>query len=153
VIPAAALYRDDGIDYLAKQPNEILTDIVLPPVDGRRSAYMKLRRRGSFDFPVLGVAVSVRLEGETVREASIVLGAVASQPREAAKASAGLVGQRLTPETIEAAADVAAGPSRPLDNTDFTHPYRKKMTRVFVARALRRIAGLPASPRVEEETG
>jgi 4-hydroxybenzoyl-CoA reductase subunit beta len=152
LIPAAALYRDDGIDYLAKQPNEILTEIVLPPVDGRRSAYMKLRRRGSFDFPVLGVAISVRLEGETVREASIVLGAVASQPREATKASAGLVGQRLTPEVIEATADVAAGPSRPLDNTDFTHPYRKKMTRVFVARALRRIAGLPASPRVEEET-
>ena len=152
VIPAAALYRDDGIQYLAKQPNEILTDLLLPPVDGQRSAYMKLRRRGSFDFPVLGVAVSVRLQGDTVREARIVLGAVASQPREATKASEALVGQRLTPDVIEATADVAAGPSRPLDNTDFTHPYRKKMTRVFVARALRRIAGLPASPRVEEET-
>jgi 4-hydroxybenzoyl-CoA reductase subunit beta len=142
VIPAEALYRDDGIQYLAKQPNEIVTDVILPPADGRRSAYMKLRRRGSFDFPVLGVAVAVRLDGETVREARIVLGAVASQPREAAKASALLIGRRLTPEIIDAAADVAAGPSKPLDNTDFTHPYRKKMTRVFVARALRRIAGL-----------
>jgi 4-hydroxybenzoyl-CoA reductase subunit beta len=151
VIPAQALYRDDGIQYLAKQPNEILTELILPPADGRRSAYLKLRRRGSFDFPVLGVAVSVRLDGDTVREARIVLGAVASQPREATKASAGLVGQRLTPEAIDAAAAVAAGPSRPLDNTDFTHPYRKKMTRVFVARGLRRIAGLPASPRVDEE--
>jgi 4-hydroxybenzoyl-CoA reductase subunit beta len=151
VIPAEALYRDDGIRYLAKQPNEILTELILPPADGRRSAYMKLRRRGSFDFPVLGVAVSVRLDGDTVREARIVLGAVASQPREATKASAALVGQRLTPEAIDAAAEVAAGPSKPLDNTDFTHPYRKKMTRVFVARALRRIAGLPASARVDEE--
>ena len=151
VIPAAALFRDDGIHYLAKQGNEILTELILPPVDGSRSAYMKLRRRGSFDFPVLGVAVSVGLDGDIVREARIVLGAVASQPREATKASAGLVGARLTPETIEAVADMAAGPSKPLDNTDFTHPYRKKMTRVFVARALRRIAGLPASPRVEEE--
>jgi 4-hydroxybenzoyl-CoA reductase subunit beta len=150
VVPAEALYRDDGIQYLAKQPNEVLTDLLLPPADGRRSAYLKLRRRGSFDFPVLGVAVSVRLDGDTVREARIVLGAVASQPREATKASAALVGQRLTPETIDATAELAAGPSRPLDNTDFTHPYRKKMTRVFVARALRRLAGLPASPRVEE---
>ena len=57
--------------------------------------------------------------------------------------SAGLVGQRLTPEAIDATAELAAGPSKPLDNTDFTHPYRKKMTRVFVARALRRLAGLP----------
>ena len=150
VIPAQALYRDDGIDYLTRQSNEILTELLLPPADGRHSVYLKLRRRGSFDFPVLGVAVSVRLDGDTVREARIVLGAVASQPREATKASAALVGQRLTPEAIDAAADVAAGPSKPLDNTDFTHPYRKKMTRVFVARALRRIAGLPASPRVEE---
>ena len=151
VIPAEALYRDDGIHYLARQPNEILTDVLLPPPAGRRSAYMKLRRRGSFDFPVLGVAVSVRLEHDVVREARIVLGAVASTPREATKAAAGLIGARLTPETIDAVADVAAGPSRPLDNTDFTHPYRKKMTRVFVARALRRIAGLAASPRPDEE--
>jgi hypothetical protein len=48
-------------------------------------------------------------------------------------------------------ADVASKPSKPLDNTDYTHPYRKKMTRVFVARALRRIAGLPDSARIEEE--
>jgi 4-hydroxybenzoyl-CoA reductase subunit beta len=150
VIPAEALYRDDGIQYLAKQPNEILADLLLPPPDGRRSAYLKLRRRGSFDFPVLGVAVSVRLQGDVVSEARVVLGAVASQPREATKAGAALAGQRLTPETIDAAADIAAGPAKPLDNTDFTHPYRKKMTRVFVARALRRIAGLPASDRVEE---
>jgi 4-hydroxybenzoyl-CoA reductase subunit beta len=151
VIPVEALYRDDGIQYLARQPNEILTDLILPPAEGRRSAYMKLRRRGSFDFPVLGVAVSVRLDGDTVREARIVLGAVASTPREAAKASAALVGQRLTPGVIDTTAEIAAGPSKPLDNTDFTHPYRKKMTRVFVARALRRIAGLAASPRVDEE--
>jgi 4-hydroxybenzoyl-CoA reductase subunit beta len=151
VIPVEALYRDDGIRYLAKQPNEILTELILPPPDGRRSAYLKLRRRGSFDFPVLGVAVSVRLDGGVVREARIVLGAVASQPREATKAAAALAGRPLTPETIDAAAEIAAGPSRPLDNTDFTHPYRKKMTRVFVARALRRIAGLAASARVDEE--
>ncbi|MBM4440294.1 MAG: FAD binding domain-containing protein [Candidatus Rokubacteria bacterium] len=151
VIPAEALYRDDGIAYLGKQPNEILTELLLPPVAGRRSAYMKLRRRGSFDFPVLGVAVSVRLEGGLVREARIVLGAVASTPREAPKGAAALVGRPLTPEAIDAAATLAAGPSRPLDNTDFTHPYRKKMTRIFVARALRRIAGFPTTGGDSEE--
>ena len=124
VIPAEALYRDDGIEYLAKQPNEILTELILPPAEGRRSAYMKLRRRGSFDFPVLGVAVTVRLDGDTVREARIVLGAVASTPRQATKASAALVGQKLTREVIDATAELAAAPSKPLDNTDFTHPYR-----------------------------
>ena len=142
-IPISALYRDDGIQSLAKQPGDIVTEIVLPPADGLRSVYLKLRRRGSFDFPVLGVAAAVRMDGETVREACIVLGAVASLPREAGAASALLVGQRLTPELIERAAEAAYRPAKPLDNTDFGHPYRKKMTRVFVARALRRLAGLP----------
>ena len=151
VIPAAALYRDDGIQYLAKQPNEVLTELILPPAEGRRSAYLKLRRRGSFDFPVLGVAVAARVEGDAVREARIVLGAVASTPREADRAAAALAGERLTPELITRVADLAAGPSKPLDNTDFTHPYRKKVTRVFVARALRTIAGLPGAGGAVEE--
>ena len=141
LIPISALYQDDGIQYLSKQPGEVVTDIVLPPSEGWRSAYLKLRRRGSFDFPVLGVAVALRMDGDIVREAAITLGAVASQPRPAPEAAALLVGQRLTPELIDAASDAAFKPGKPLDNTDLTHPYRKKMIRVFVARALREIAG------------
>jgi len=141
-VPIAALYRDDGIEYLAKRRDEILADIVLPPADGWRSRYLKLRRRGAFDFPVLGVAVNVRMEGDVVSEARIVLGAVASLPREARPAAESLRGQRLTPDVIARAADLAAGPAKPLDNTDYAHFYRKKMTRVFVARALRSLAGL-----------
>ena len=141
VIPISALYRDDGIQYLSKQPGEVVTAIVLPPADGWRSTYLKLRRRGSFDFPVLGVAVALRMDGDTVREAAITLGAVASQPRPAPEAAALLVGERLTPELIDRVADAAFKPSKPLDNTDLTHPYRKKMTRVFVARALHQLAG------------
>ena len=151
VIPIASLFKDDGIDYLMKARDEVLTEILLPPVDGLRSAYLKLRRRGSFDFPVLGVAVALSMDGGLVKTAKIVLGAVASQPREAAEAGALLAGQRLTPELIERVAEVAARPSKPLDNTDLTHPYRKKMTKVFVTRALRRLAGLPDNPRNEEE--
>jgi 4-hydroxybenzoyl-CoA reductase subunit beta len=142
VIPISALYQDDGIQYLSKQPGEVLTDIVLPPAEGWRSTYLKLRRRGSFDFPVLGVAVALRMEGDTVKEAAITLGAVASQPRPAPDAAALLVGQRLGPDLIERVAAAASRPSKPLDNTDLTHPYRKRMTRVFVARALKGLAGL-----------
>ncbi len=143
VIPISALYRDDGIVYLSKQPGEIVAEILLPPADGVRSVYLKLRRRGSFDFPVLGVAAALAMDGEIVRHARIVLGAVASLPREAVEAGALLAGRRLTAEAIDEVAAVAARPSKPLDNTDLTHPYRKKMTRVYVARALRRLAGLP----------
>jgi CO/xanthine dehydrogenase FAD-binding subunit len=86
-----------------------------------------------------------------VRDARIVLGAVASQPRPAEKAAAALVGQRATPELLAHVADLAAGPSKPLDNTDFTHPYRKKVTRVFVARAVAAVCGLAEPGATSEE--
>jgi 4-hydroxybenzoyl-CoA reductase subunit beta len=150
-VPLSALYQDDGIQYLTRRSDEVLAEILLPPADGWRSAYLKLRRRGSFDFPVLGVAVALRMEAEVVREARIVLGAVASLPREARPAAEALVGQRLTSELIARVADLAAGPAKPLDNTDYAHYYRKRMTRVFVTRALRRLAGLDQDDDPAEE--
>jgi 4-hydroxybenzoyl-CoA reductase subunit beta len=142
--PVAALYHDDGMAYLAKRPDEILTAILLPPVNGQRSTYWKLRRRGSFDFPILGVATALVLgENGTCADARIVLGAVASRPVEAMEAAHLLVGRRLTPELIEEAAAAAYRPAKPLDNTDLTLAYRKRMVRVFVSRALRELAGLP----------
>jgi 4-hydroxybenzoyl-CoA reductase subunit beta len=142
-VPVGALFVDDGIRYLGKTPDEIVAEIGLPPADGWRATYWKLRRRGAFDFPVLGVAVAVRMDGQICREARIVLGAVASRPREAPEAAAALAGQRLDPETISRAADLAARPAKPLDNTDLVYHYRKRMTRVYVERALRELAGLP----------
>ncbi|OGB88277.1 MAG: 4-hydroxybenzoyl-CoA reductase [candidate division NC10 bacterium RIFCSPLOWO2_02_FULL_66_22] len=143
-VPAAALYRDDGMAYLTRRPEEILTAILLPPVDGLRSTYWKLRRRGSFDFPILGVAASLRLGGDgTCADARIVLGAVSPHPMRAAAAEEVLLGRRLTPELIEEAAMAAYRPAKPLDNTDLTLAYRKRMVRVFVSRALRELANLP----------
>jgi 4-hydroxybenzoyl-CoA reductase subunit beta len=142
-IPVSALFRDDGIEYLGKAPDEILTELRLPPVDGWRATYWKLRRRGAFNFPVLGVAAAVRLDGGVCRDARIVLGAVASAPREAPEAAGVLVGQRFDADSIARAAEAAARPAKPLDNTDLVYHYRKRMTRVYVARALRELAGLP----------
>src|SRR5213080_3946108 len=60
MVEAREFYRDDGIDYVNKRPDELLVDIHLPPTNGWRASYQKLRRRGAFDFPVLGVAAYVR---------------------------------------------------------------------------------------------
>jgi 4-hydroxybenzoyl-CoA reductase subunit beta len=140
-IPAAALYRNDGIDYLTKAADELLVAYHLPPVNGWRSAYHKLRRREAFDFPVLGVAVRVDLERDgTVSAARIVLGAVASYPMDVPAAAAAVVGRRLDASTIAAAADAAFRPAKPMDNTDFTLGWRKEMVRVYVQRALEEVA-------------
>ncbi|MDR7482602.1 MAG: FAD binding domain-containing protein [Armatimonadota bacterium] len=144
-VAAADLYRDDGIAYLAKAPDEVLVEALVPPADGLRATYWKLRRRGAIDFPILGVAAAVRLEPDgTCGHARVVLGAVASQPLRSPAAERLLLGQRLTPEVIDAAAEAAWKPSKPLDNTDLTLGYRKAMVRVYVRRALRELAGLPS---------
>jgi 4-hydroxybenzoyl-CoA reductase subunit beta len=142
-LPVQALYHDDGMQYMTKAPNELLTEITLPDATGVRMTYKKLRMRGSFDFPILGVAVALRLaEDGACTGANIVLGAVASYPLKAAEAEELLIGQKLNPELIEEAAKLAFKPAKPLDNTDMGHPYRKQMVRVYVARALREVAAL-----------
>jgi len=140
-IPAAELYHNDGMRYVTKAPDEVLVSYDLPPVGAWRAAYQKLRRRESFDFPVLGVAAWLDLAADgTVRDARIVLGAVASYPMPVPAAAEALVGRRLDDATIGAAADAAFRPAKPMDNTDFTLSWRKEMVRVYVQRALRELA-------------
>jgi len=141
VVPAARFYYNDGINYLTKQPDEILVAVRIPAADGWDAVYQKLRRRGSFDFPVLGVAAWVRWNGKSVAEARIVLGGVASYPQEVAEAGAALVGSSLEDEAVATAAEFAFRPSKPMDNTDFDLSWRKQMTRVYVKRALEELRG------------
>jgi 4-hydroxybenzoyl-CoA reductase subunit beta len=139
-VPVAALYRDDGIEYMAKRPEEVVTSLRLRAEPGTRTAYVKLRRRGSIDFPIAGAAVALRRDGDIVAGCRIVLSAVASHPLEADAAEAFLKGKPLTPETIRETAELAARPARPLDNADLSHFWRKRMVRVVVEQALERIS-------------
>jgi 4-hydroxybenzoyl-CoA reductase subunit beta len=161
VIDAAGLYNDDGIDYLHKRPDELLVDIQLPPTNGWRASYQKLRRRGAFDFPVLGVAAWVRLDepirtgsgpgspdgqpgwgggsDRVVGAARIVLGGIAPSPMEVEEAASALIGYPLDQDHIEAAAEAAYVKARPLDNTDFVMNWRKQMTRQYTLRALQEL--------------
>ncbi len=136
------LYRNDGIDFVTKTPEELLTAIRVPAPDGWRAVYKKLRRRGSFDFPVLSVGAAVRLEGGRISDVRLVLGGVASAPLRLAKAEERLRGEVLDEEAIREAADLSAGPSRPMDNTDFSFLWRKEMTRKYVAAALRQLQSI-----------
>src|SRR5690349_2193206 len=136
VVPAGRFYSNDGINYLTKQSDEILVDVRLPTPDGWDAVYHKLRRRGSFDFPVLGVAAWIQWNGKTVADARVVLGGVASYPQEIPEAKAALAGRPLSDESIAAAAEAAYRPSKPMDNTDFDLSWRKQMTRVYVTRAI-----------------
>ncbi|MFS8084079.1 MAG: FAD binding domain-containing protein [Acidobacteriota bacterium] len=140
MIDAAGFYNDDGIDYMKKRPDELLVDIHLPPTNGWRASYQKLRRRGAFDFPVLGVAAWVDLDrAGTVRDARVVLGAIAPSPIQVTEAGQSLIGQLLDNEHIQAAAEACYNKARPLDNTDFVMNWRKQMARQYTLRALQEL--------------
>jgi len=148
VIDAAGFYNDDGIDYLKKRPDELLVDIQLPPTNGWRASYQKLRRRGAFDFPVLGVAAYVRYRTGSgsdralaVEDARIILGGIAPSPIEVNEAAQALIGKPLTEDQIQAAAEAAYIKARPLDNTDFVMNWRKQMARQYTIRALQQLRG------------
>ena len=149
-VPIDALYQDDGIDYLAKRPDELVTAILLPPessADRCRTAFWKLRRRGSIDFAVLSVGVAVWPAAGAVERAKVVLGAVGSRPIVVEAAAESLAGKPLddTATSADAVAEAAARARKaatPMDNTDFQTQWRGQMVERYVTAALRDAAGL-----------
>ena len=143
VIPVYDLYQDDGIAYLTKAREEILTEVILPPVNGAKTAYWKLRRRGSIDFAVLTVAVSLDLAADqSVEQARVFLGAVNSFPSPATDVVETIVGNPIDADRIAEAATKARKAATPMDNTDFVARWRGQVTGKYVEAALREAAGL-----------
>lgn len=139
-IPLHQLYFDDGMAYLTKRPDELLSAVHVPLLDGWKSTYWKLRRRGSFDFPVLSVAAALKLNASgEVEEARVTLGAIASYPISVPTEA--LIGQPLSDEVIEAFAAEAARPAKPMDNTDYNLSWRKKVCTAYIAGALKELRG------------
>jgi 4-hydroxybenzoyl-CoA reductase subunit beta len=138
-IPVENLYKNDGIDYLSRKPDEVLTSVKVP--DGWKSTYWKLRRRGSFDFPILGVAVALKFSGEIIEDARVALGAAASRPFLVERAGAFLKGKKLTDEVIAEASALTASRAKPMDNTDMDLYWRKEVADDFAGYALRELRG------------
>jgi len=136
-ISAADMYDvTDGRDWLRRKPGELMTGILIPNQGNARSVYLKLRRRGTFDFPVLGVAARIEEDGGVITRAALILNAVGPAPVRCRESEAALVGQKLNDETIAAAVALAPKTAKPLDNTDHMPSWRKKMVSVYARRAL-----------------
>jgi 4-hydroxybenzoyl-CoA reductase subunit beta len=135
-LAVADLYREDGIRFLGIARDEVVAGVTVPDRTGWRSTYMKLRDRGSFDFPIVGIAAAVRWDGGVVVDARVAITAVASRAMLVDGAAAALVGSPLSDEAIAAAADAVHKAARPMDNTSGTIPQRKRTARVFAERVL-----------------
>ncbi|TPI21010.1 xanthine dehydrogenase family protein subunit M [Mesorhizobium sp. B4-1-1] len=122
-IPLAKLHRQPGdtphieTDLAA---DEIITAIDVPAIPwARRSLYLKIRDRESYAFALASAAVALDLDGDSVREARIALGGVATVPWRASKAEAALQGNKLDEAAAGAAADAAFADAQPRQHNAF----------------------------------
>jgi 4-hydroxybenzoyl-CoA reductase subunit beta len=137
IVPVSDLYHDDGIHPVRLHDGEVLREVYVPPLmDGWRSSYLKYRVRGSFDFPIVGVAAVAHFDGDVCTRARVVLQAVATHPVVLPAIEQLLSGQRWTPELLDAAAEEAYRAAHPMDNTSGTIALRRRMVRAYTRRAL-----------------
>jgi len=126
-----------GVRRTVLGPGELLLEIVVP-AQGAHSGgnYLRHTPRRELDIAVVGVASQVTLTGGKCTAARIALAAVAPVPLRATDAEQALVGQPLTPQQIERAADLASGAARPIDDHRGSIEFRNHLVRVLTRRTL-----------------
>lgn len=107
----------------ALQDDELITYVILDrPIADSRSGYLKLRDRASYQFALASSAIIVALDGNTVRDARIALGGVATKPWRANEAEKMLIGQNATPETFQRVALAAMQGATPYKHNAYKIP-------------------------------
>jgi aerobic carbon-monoxide dehydrogenase medium subunit len=136
IIPLECFFLGPGLTCLEK--GEILVEIALPPPQpDTRAVYIKHSPRGAMDLAVVGVAVAAVMEGRTVKDIRLALGAVAPTPMRARQAEDAIRGQVLTESLIKRVAAIAAGESSCITDVRGSSGYRQEMVEVFTRRALK----------------
>src|SRR5579864_3051920 len=118
------------------QPNEIVTEIVVPP-SHVRAAHYEVRQKEAFDWPYATAAVALVMNGNTVQSARVVLGHVAPVPWVSSEAAQALVGKSITPESADAAAMAALAGARSLGR----NKEKILLARLAVKRAILKAGG------------
>jgi aerobic carbon-monoxide dehydrogenase medium subunit len=138
-IPAAELFRD----YLETSvgPDEVLTEIHIPSLDGWGFGYQKFNRR-SEDWAMVAVSAVVKSSGDTVEDVRVGLTNMGSVPLRASAVEEALRGQPLNPESISRAAEQAAEGTDPPADLNASADYKRHLARVLCRRALEEAAGL-----------
>ncbi len=127
VIPQSESERE-----IALRPDEILTEILVPPATNVRNATYEVRQRETLDWPLVTASVALTMKGTAVASARIVLGHVAPIPWRATEAEKLLAGKGLTAAVIQKVAEAATTGATPLSK----NAYKVQLVRVAVRRAL-----------------
>jgi xanthine dehydrogenase YagS FAD-binding subunit len=102
------------------RPGELIVGLELPfSAPARRSTYLKVRDRASYEFALVSVAVGLHVEGDTIAEARVAFGGVGTKPWRSPEAEAALRGEPATLDTYRAAATAAVADARPRRDNAF----------------------------------
>jgi xanthine dehydrogenase YagS FAD-binding subunit len=132
VIPKTEKDREHDL-----QPNEIVTEVVIPPAAGWKVAHYEIRQKAAFDWPLALAAVALKTDGSNVQAARVVLGYVAPTPWLSPEAEAALKGQPANDGTAKKAAEAALRNAKPLSQNG----YKVQLAQVAVKRAILKAAG------------
>ena len=140
-VPVESLFRvprHEGERENTLEPGQIVTHILLQPVEAIASATYEVRHGEGPDYPLTAAAVALQVEDGIVRNAKVVLGQVAPTPWISNEAAAAIIGRSVTVETAEAAGDAAIASATPLSNNE----YKVQLAKVAIKRAILKAAGL-----------
>ena len=119
------------------RPNEIVTGVVLPASQGVKAAHYEIRQKAAFDWPLAVSAVALKMDGNKVSSARVVLGYVAPVPWISPEAEQLLTGKPIDEETAKAAAEAALKNATPLSQNG----YKVQLAKVALKRAILKAGG------------
>lgn len=132
VIPKTEQEREHDL-----RPNEIVTEVLVPPADGWKVAHYEVRQKAAFDWPLAVAAVALKTDGSSVQSSRVVLGHVAPIPWPSPEAEAALKGQSITEESAQKAAAASVKNARPLTQ----NAHKVHLAQVAVKRAIVKAGG------------
>lgn len=141
-LAVAGLYT--GYYETALARNELIAEVIVPSQTGRRAAYIKVTTRSADDWPTLGIAVSLRVEGSIVNDARIVVSAATEMPVRMAAAEDVLRGATIDDVVLRRCSEAAAAEAKAVADARGSAAYKSELLRVYVGRAVR--AALAAQP-------
>ncbi len=141
-VPAEAFFAAGLLSSTVLEDGELVTGVFIPSEEDLRTSYLKFRIRNAIDFPIASAAVALRMEGDTVRAARIVLGAAAPVPLRARQAERVLEGKAPGEAEAAEAAGAALEGALPLGN----NAYKVNVLQALVKRAIRKALASPQNP-------
>jgi len=124
--------------------DELIAEAIVPPLAGRKAAYLKFTARSADDWPALGVAVAFTADGDKLRDVRVVVSAATAKVMRLADAEAALEGGTSDEATLRAAGEAAAEEAPVIGDVRGSAAYKRELLRVCVGRAVRQaLSGKP----------